>query len=154
VTSDAVPAGQGNLQITGNTLTAGNVIPQPPADTEVLQAFELHVFDAAGKEVKVQFAQDVEVRAPFLQQDVVRAGGDVNRLRLARFDGANWEIKSTSVDTTNNRLVAKTRELSPWAIMVVPAAKGVSTVLIVVIVIVAVAVVGIAGFFVLRRRRT
>jgi hypothetical protein len=91
--------------------------PDPPiADFHVLRIVDLFIASARDGTRLADPPVDLELRVAIRPVDLQRAGGDVSRLQLLRFDPITrtWEDTHATVDGSD--LVAHTSNLSPFAV--------------------------------------
>jgi hypothetical protein len=91
--------------------------PDPPiADFHVLRILDLFIASARDGTRLADPPVDLELRVAIRPVDLQRAGGDVSRLQLLRFDPITrtWEDTHATVD--GGDLVAHTSKLSPFAV--------------------------------------
>lgn len=64
-------------------------------------------------------AQDATVKVRYTSGDLAAAGGNANKLVLARYDrtDSRWTLLPTSVDTGSQTLTSTTNRMSTWAVM-------------------------------------
>ena len=102
-----------------------------------------------------QLAKDATVSVKYSIADLNKAGGDVSKLKLARWDAgtSQWTILETGIDTSTNTLSANSNQMSIWAVVAASSTSAMSWSIPVVIAVVVIVVVIVVLLLVLRRRR-
>jgi hypothetical protein len=91
--------------------------PDPPiADFHVLRIFDLFIASARDGTRLADPPVDLELRVAIRPVDLKRAGGDVSRLQLLRFDPTTRTWEDTHATLDGSDLVARTSKLSPFAV--------------------------------------
>lgn len=72
--------------------------------------------------------QDATVKVKYTSGDLAAAGGDANKLVLARYDrtDSRWTLLPTTVDTGSQMLTTTTNRMSIWAVMAAEKAPSAS----------------------------
>lgn len=99
--------------------------------------------------------KEATVTVQYSDADLVRAGEDASRLKLARWDEAEqrWSVLNTKLDREAMTLTTNTNQLSLQVIMIAPPAGGMSWWLLVIYIAAGVIVVGLLTYFLVIRRR-
>ena len=105
--------------------------------------------------------KEATVIVKYTADDLAAAGGDVSKLRLARWDNGQWTVLETNADEGAMTLSASSNQMSIWAVVVVPhessaaESSGASWVTPVAAIVGAIvlALVVVVMIFLVRRRR-
>lgn len=112
----------GKVEMKADTTLAG-IDPGTDLNFVGSSGYELTPKDASGNPI-TDITGTVTVTMPYTQADVTAAGVDESKLQFASFDttSQSWETFPTTVDTTNNLLIASISHFSSFGII-----GGVST---------------------------